>query len=192
MKILSKGSEGIIYLDENDSLGLGVKPYIIKFRPPKKYRHPKIDISLRKYRTRREFRILQKAFQLNISPKPLHLDEEKMMIAMEYIKGKPLSIKDLPSYLQDIAEIVNLLHDNNIIHGDLHPKNFILSQNKLYIVDFGLSFISNRVEDKAIDLFELKKLVKDYWPIFEQYYDNKEVLDRLRSIERRGRYKAQI
>ncbi|AAR38899.1 NEQ044 [Nanoarchaeum equitans Kin4-M] len=188
---IARGSEGIIYLDYNDSLGIGKKPYIIKYRPPKKYRHEKIDISLRKFRLRREYKILQKAYKITNTPEPYLMDENKFIIAMQYIEGQPLNVSNFVHYLKPMALIINTLHENNIIHGDLHPKNFILG-DKLYIIDFGLSFISNRVEDKAVDLYELRKLLKDRWEEFAQYYKNDEVLKRVEDIERRGRYKMQI
>jgi len=202
VKIIGRGSEGIIYLYERDLLNIGTSPYIVKVRPEKKYRHRLIDASLRKYRTRREAKILQKAHSLGINvPKVYKVNEKEYWIAMQYISGKPLEVRNFSNYLDEAARIVAKLHANNIIHGDLHPKNFIFSDNKLYIIDFGLAFISTRVEDKAVDLYELKKLLKEKWKIFEENYlresDNlgynaKETINRLEEIEKRGRYKLQI
>ena len=192
-KLIGKGSEGEIYLAENDPLEIGISRYIVKHRPRKKYRHEKIDSSLRKYRTRREAKILQKAKSLGINvPTVYKVDEKNFLIAMEYIEGKPLTIKNFTNYIKEMVEIIEQLHKNNIIHGDLHPKNFILSNKKLYIIDFGLSFISSRIEDKAVDLYELKKLLKENWEEFEKYYNIKEVIDKINEIEKRGRYKLQI
>lgn len=35
------------------------------------------------------------------------------------------------------------LHQQGIIHGDLTTSNMILKDNKLYLIDFGLSYIKS-------------------------------------------------
>ena len=197
MKLLSRGSEGFIYLVEADEFKIGIPKYIVKIRPERKYRHKLIDSSLRKYRTRREYKILTKAKSLGINvPEVYKVNEKEFWIAMQYIEGNTLTLNSFLKHLEKAAEIVANLHKANIIHGDLHPKNFIFS-NELYIIDFGLSFISKRIEDKAVDLFELRKLLKESWDKFAEVYkknyeEGNEVLKKLEEIERRGRYKMQI
>lgn len=44
---------------------------------------------------------------------------------------------------QEILLIVNNIHENRIIHGDLKPANFVFVKNKLRIIDFGISKILN-------------------------------------------------
>ncbi len=194
-KLIAKGSEGEIYLAENDPLEIGKEKYIIKFRRERKYRHKLIDESLRKYRTRREGKILVKAKRLGINvPEVYKVDEKKFLIAMEFVEGKPLTVKTFRNYVKEMAEIIKKLHENDIVHGDLHPKNFIRTDKGLYVIDFGLSFVSQRVEDKAVDLFELKKLLKsnNLWEEFAEVYGIEEVLRKLEEIEKRGRYKLQV
>src|SRR4030042_1167648 len=54
------------------------------------------------------------------------------------------------------AKIIQKL--SHIINGDLTTSNMILNpDNKLYFIDFGLSFHSNKIEDKAVDLHLLKQ-----------------------------------
>lgn len=71
----------------------------------------------------------------------------------------------------------------------------------IFFIDFGLGFISNKLEDKAVDLHLLKQALeakhykhcKELWNSIEQGYktskDSKAVLERLKAVERRGRYK---
>ena len=69
-------------------------------------------------------------------------------------------------------------------------------------IDFGLSFFSEKVEDKAVDLFLLDRALEtthlDVYPeIFEnvlegyqeEYDDADKVLSRLQLVEKRGRNK---
>ena len=68
-----------------------------------------------------------------------------------------------------IGQCIAKLHNGGVIHGDLTTSNILLkknldeynlSANDLYFIDFGLSTISNSVEDKAVDLFVLGILSK--------------------------------
>jgi len=71
---------------------------------------------------------------------------------------------------------------------------------KIFFIDFGLGFISQKTEDKAIDLHLLKQALeakhfenwKELWKEIEKSYkfkDSKIILERLRAVEKRGRYK---
>ena len=59
-----------------------------------------------------------------------------------------------------IGEAIGRLHANGVMHGDLTTSNVMLHKNVdniqldlncLYIIDFGLSYISENLEDKAVD-----------------------------------------
>ena len=70
-------------------------------------------------------------------------------IVQEYIEGHDLSQEILPgepicqlqaiSILQEILNILQFIHHNNIIHRDIKPANIIrrCSDNKLFLIDFG-------------------------------------------------------
>jgi len=71
---------------------------------------------------------------------------------------------------------------------------------KIFFIDFGLGFISQKSEDKAVDLHLLKQALeakhfenwKELWKEIEKSYkfkDSKIILERLRAVEKRGRYK---
>ncbi|MEK6841016.1 MAG: O-sialoglycoprotein endopeptidase, partial [Nanoarchaeota archaeon] len=57
MKIIKQGAEAILKLDKN---------ILIKERIPKSYRIKQIDDKLRKFRTKREANLLQKANFVNV------------------------------------------------------------------------------------------------------------------------------
>ena len=68
-------------------------------------------------------------------------------------------------------------------------------------IDFGLGFISHKFEDKAVDLHLLKQaleakhfkywkeLVKEVFKSYEKSKNSRIVLERLKAVEKRGRYK---
>ncbi len=197
-KQIAQGAEAIIHLD-NDSAT------IIKYRSEKRYRHKAIDDALRKARTRREAKVLQKLAQLKFpAPRLVHVDDEKKEIHMQHIKGKKVKDvlhEDHVLYAREIGKKVAELHANDIIHGDLTTSNMIQEQ-EIYFIDFGLSQFSGRAEDKAVDLWLLRRALesKHHW-IFEEcfhevlesykkhYAGAKDVLDRLKAVEQRGRHR---
>ena len=193
MKILKQGAESVILLD-NDK--------IIKERIKKSYRIPEIDDKIRKYRTRSEAKLLEKA-NVNV-PKILNVDENEMKIEMEYLNGDlvknifdDLKEKKRLALCKTLGEEISKLHSKDIIHGDLTTSNFILKNGKLYFIDFGLGFFSNKTEDRAVDLHLLKQALeskhyKHFKSSYQQilkHYEHKDVLKRLEKVESRGRYK---
>lgn len=202
-KNLSQGAEATITLSNNK---------VIKNRLLKKYRLKELDEKIRKSRTKREAKILEKAKSFGVNVPNLlfpHSSEDPFAIILEFIKGDKLSEK-LNSYkkekqsfvMQQLGKQVALLHKNDIIHGDLTTSNVILSNYKIFIIDFGLGFISKRLEDKAVDLHLIKQALEakhfQNWEFlfkeFEKGYkkdfkESKKVLEQLKKVESRGRYK---
>ena len=74
---------------------------------------------------------------------------------------------------------------------------------KVFFIDFGLGFHSQKIEDKAVDLHLIKEALEakhhsiyeqSFKSILEGYKSSKEstkVLKQLEAVEKRGRYKAQ-
>jgi tRNA A-37 threonylcarbamoyl transferase component Bud32 len=242
--IIQQGAEAII-LHEGKN--------IIKDRVSKKYRHPILDKKIIKQRTKSESKILEKANKLIPCPCPENINEinkEKFpnKIKMPFIEGKKLSENleqlDWRTICKVIGSQIAILHDNDIIHGDLTTSNMIWveyyeknsvsrksnpnpltinkksieeaelvqaskgtnsseakpSESKLYFIDFGLGFISKRIEDKAVDLHLIKQALeakhflihKEAEKIILENYnsrDKTQVLEQLKKVEARGRYK---
>jgi TP53 regulating kinase and related kinases len=192
MKEIARGAEAVIYLE---------KDRIIKHRLPKSYRIREIDETLRKKRTRRETKILEKLAIPH--PKLLNSDDKEMKIEMEYIDGEKLRDVLKVKLCKKVGEYVGLMHNENIIHGDLTTSNMILKGKEIYFIDFGLSYFSNKTEDKAVDLHLLKEaLLSKHYKEFEKAFKEvikgykktcrnaSEAISRLKKVEQRGRNKA--
>jgi len=194
MKLIQQGAEAKIYLD---------KDTIQKQRTKKGYRHPTLDKQIRTRRTRSETKILTKALAIKANV-PKVISSDKFNINIEYIPGDRLS-ETLNTYpekkqfavMQQLGTQLALLHKNNIIHGDLTTSNTILSSNQVFLIDFGLGFISTKTEDKAVDLHLIKQALEakhfqNHKELFNQFlktYNIKENIERLKVVEKRGRYK---
>lgn len=198
LKIIARGAEAII----SEQGG-----HLVKRRLKKEYRHPELDEKLRTLRTRHEAKLLEKMQKILPVPKVISVDEKNKEIILEKINGRKLSkilektrVKDIGKQL---GEIIAKMHENGVIHGDLTTSNMVLSKRKAYIIDFGLGFYSNRIEDRAVDLHVLREALyakhpesaKTCWGSFKKAYAKtpleKSVLIRLEQVEKRGRYKTQ-
>ena len=156
-KILARGAEAIISKQ-------GSK--VLKTRIPKSYRHPVLDEKLRKSRTKAEAKILTKLSKIVPVPKVLNIDEKNKELTIEYLPGKRLSdhldkLKNYKTICKQIGKSLSKIHDSGIIHGDLTTSNMILKNTKVYFIDFGLGFHSNRIEDKATDIHLIKEALED-------------------------------
>lgn len=194
MKILQKGAEADIFLENNK---------IIKIRNPKSYRLQIIDKKLRKSRTKSEAKIINKLQKIISVPKIIKTDNMEK-IEMEFIEGKKLSENlenlDWKEISKKLGETLTNLHNQNIVHGDLTTSNMILKNKKLYLIDFGLGFHSQKIEDKAVDLHLLKQALNaKHFSIFPEAFNIiiknykanqfKDIIKRIEVIEKRGRYR---
>ena len=197
--ILAKGAEAIIILSGD---------FVIKNRVKKSYRINELDEAIRKRRTKSEAKLLEKASKIISIPEIKKVDEKNKKITMDFIDGKKLSdhldsfsLKKQKEICRKIGENTAKLHDAEIIHGDLTTSNMILKNNKIYFIDFGLGFISHKFEDKAVDIHLLRQaleakhfrnweaLFNEVLKSYSKSEDSKIVLERLKAVERRGRYK---
>ncbi len=194
MEKLAQGAEAVIYLD-NDK--------IVKVRIPKKYRIKILDEKLRRYRTRREAKIISDMERIGVNA-PKILDKSDYEIHMEFIKGKKVSKildkENCKEICEAIGRNVAKMHDFGIVHGDLTTSNIILSNGKIYFIDFGLGQYSRKIEDKAVDLMVFRECLRSThteifdlaWKSFLKGYEEskefKVVLERMKKIEKRRRY----
>jgi TP53 regulating kinase and related kinases len=202
LKLIKKGAEADIYITSwNDQNS------ILKIRKKKDYRISSLDIRIRTLRTIREAKMISEVKSFGITtPLVYFVDEKKCEIYFQFIEGK--LIQDLPtkqiiSICKEIGRIVGILHKNGVMHGDLTTSNFILSQGRLVILDFGLSQKTDKVDDYAIDLRLFKEvlnsahaqIVDDAWGSFIQGYQKilgknltEKITNQVSVLEKRGRY----
>ena len=128
---------------------------------------------------------------------------------------------------QDLGDMLSKLHSENLIHGDLTPSNILLkikddtgsdllnnaeklilekkNYDDMYLIDFGLSSVSlsasSALEDKAVDLYVLKRAMISWNPKSEELFDKamniyknkcqngEEIINKYKNVEMRGRKK---
>lgn len=208
--LLKKGAEADLFLEEWHG-----RRAVMKMRVPKKYRLSKLDEQIRIYRTIHEPQLMHEAKRAGVpTPTIFLVDTRNTTIIMEYIEGvqvKRLLGEDTKNERRrlctKIGELIGKLHEHGIVHGDLTTSNMILnSEGKIFIVDFGLGEKKNELEAKGVDLHLMKRALQStHFRFAEECFDAviegyskfvdaetvKSVLEKIREIERRGRYVAE-
>ena len=208
--LIKKGAEASLYLANWHG-----RIVIMKKRLPKKYRLSELDGQIKTYRTIHEPQLIHEAKKTGVpTPTIFLVDVRNAIIIMEFIEGK--QVKQLLSEVSKserqrlcfkIGELIGRLHKYGIIHGDLTTSNMILnSEGKIFFVDFGLGEKSKELEARGVDLHLMKRTLQSthfrfakecFSAVFEGYSKvlgaetAKNVLDKIREIERRGRYVAE-
>ena len=192
-KNIAEGAEAKIFL-----IDIANKKYILKERIPKAYRAKELDDVILSKRIKSEVRLLNLTKETGVKCPIVYYSDSKKII-MEYlpfVESKSL-ILSKPNILKIIANDVVKLHKKGIVHGDLTLCNVLFDKknNLPYFIDFGLSFLSHKLEDKAMDLEVLREIIiadfsEKAWLIFEKEYakQSPEVIKHMEKIQKRKKY----
>jgi len=198
---LRKGAEA--ELVETSFLG---RKALLKDRVQKQYRVAPLDEKIRRERTKQEAILLHRAKELGVRTPVIYAIERKNCgITMEFVDGKrlkdALDKNNFSAHCQELGKQIAQLHSGALVHGDLTTSNVIVKEGALVFVDFGLGFFSEKIEDKAVDLLNLKKtfeathhsLMPKAWGEITASYckangEGKKVVLQVSEIEKRARY----
>ncbi|KAF9582708.1 TP53 regulating kinase [Lunasporangiospora selenospora] len=171
-QLIKQGAEAKVYLAP-----FCQRQTIIKERFAKAYRHPTLDKKLTSRRVVQEARCLTRCQKAFIdTPTVYMVDVDQSLIYMEYIEG--FSVRDylvtteggLPvsqsRLAKEIGQRLGLMHNIDVVHGDLTTSNLLMRQESqtVVLIDFGLSYVSNLIEDKAVDLYVLERAFSSTHP----------------------------
>ena len=204
--MFKKGAEANLYLT-----GWHGRTAVMKKRLRKEYRPQKLDEQIRRFRTIHEPQLMHEAKRAGVpTPMIFLVDVKNTTIIMEYIDGK--QVKQLLNAISEaerqrlclkIGNLIAQLHKCGLIHGDLTTSNMIAYGRKVFFVDFGLGDRSGEVEARGVDLHLMKRALEStHYDFAETCFKSvldgykgvlgaetaKSVLDKIREIERRGRY----
>jgi N6-L-threonylcarbamoyladenine synthase/protein kinase Bud32 len=167
-----------------------------KHRGPKGYRHPALDARLRRDRTVTEARLTSEARRHGV-PTPVVYDADIREAALELERVGEADLRDALTgpRVRTVARHLGTLHDAGVVHGDPTVRNVRVGE-RCHLIDFGLGYYSDSVEDFAMDLHVLRGSIRgtaaDADPLLaaavDAYDGPPDTLDRLREVEGRGRY----
>jgi len=203
--LIYTGAEAEIYIQE----WFG-ELAIRKQRIPKSYRVSLLDDNIRHLRTSHEATMLREVRKLGVAvPTVQHIDQESTSLIMDYISGRTLkeelhivSKSERRTRCRALGELLAVMHLGGVVHGDVTLSNVISQNGKLFMIDFGLGNFSKEDEAMGIDLLLLKRSIRSTHYMFhtelfrsfvEGYRDvrgrkSDEILEKMREVERRGRY----
>lgn len=198
MELISRGAEADIYRGKWSGIDA-----IYKIRISKPYMIPELDERLRKERTIREAKMIVAAREAVPTPHIFYVG--KAMIIMEDV-GKIRLKEELnsnPARARILGECLGKLHSIGIMHGDPNTSNVIFNKanGEWYIIDFGLSVRTKRFEDFATDVHLVNEVfIVQHQDVYEDAFksfldgyssvagDTKRIVEKVKEIERRGRY----
>jgi len=178
---------------------------VVKRRVPKRYRHPELDRALRRDRTIAEARLTSEARRAGV-PTPLvyDVDVPAATLTLGYAGERDLAADLDGRWTAAVGRHLARLHGAGIVHGDPTTRNVRIEggdgdDGRATLIDFGLASHTGHVEDHAMDLHVFEGSVRatatDPDPLIEAFEagyaeaGDGDVLDRLRDVEGRGRYR---
>lgn len=205
-RLIYKGAEAEIYLEA----WMG-ELVIRKTRTRKPYRLNELDEAVRRARTSNEAGLMHEVRKLGVPvPTIQRIDQQKSTLIMEFVKGPTLKeeLSQLPLVkgrllCNSLGQLLGLMHQGGIVHGDMTISNVLSEDGKLFIIDFGLGNFSSEVEDRGVDLLVLNRAMKSthysihttlFQAVLKGYFKTtgkrlgEATFHKMKEIERRGRY----
>lgn len=140
-------------------------------------------------RCRREIRLLERLSKINLPFIPrTHLTNvtdgivvtDKLDMIMRTYLRRNIKHRDLLGVLlTDLFNALTMLHQNGIVHGDIHMSNIMIQDGRVFLIDFGDSFFST---DPTLDFLRLKHRVLAHIENWEELI-LREKLNNPRSLE---------
>jgi N6-L-threonylcarbamoyladenine synthase/protein kinase Bud32 len=206
-----RGAEATVEVAAADG---GADRRVVKRRVRKRYRHPELDRTLRRDRTVAEARLTNEARRAGV-PTPLvyDVDLRRSTLTLQYAGDRDLAADLDERWTAAVGRHLARLHGAGIVHGDPTTRNVRIDGSaaasgtdgatnddaRTTLIDFGLAYHTGHVEDHAMDLHVFEGSVRatatDPIPLIEAFEagyaeaGDGAVLDRLREVEGRGRYR---
>jgi len=169
-----------------------------------------LDDSIRHQRTSHEATMLREVRKLGVAvPTVQHIDQDSSSLIMDYISGRTLKEElhvvpksERRKRCRTLGELLAVMHLGGIVHGDITLSNVISQDGKLFIIDFGLGNFTKEVESMGVDLLLLNRSIRSthylfYTDLFKSFIEgyrqatgpkSNEIVEKMREVERRGRY----
>ncbi|KAF2686723.1 kinase-like protein [Lentithecium fluviatile CBS 122367] len=143
LTLLTQGAEALVY---KTTFLTPTTPCVVKYRPPKPYRHPTLDKRLTKARLLAEARVLVRCKKEGVAvPGVLGADWESGWLVLGWVEGRTVrkvldgwaervkgrkegdaEDEDILDLMRRVGRCVGRLHDIGVCHGDLTTSNLML------------------------------------------------------------------
>lgn len=185
---------------------------VIKRRLPRQYRHPVLDAKLRQERTIMEARLTSEARRHGV-PTPIvrGIDLSQSLLRIERVGDADLDKALTRKRVQAVGHHLATLHEAGLVHGDPTTRNVRVttrgmnddggadvSKRRTYLIDFGLGYYTDDIEDFAMDLHVFggsldgtaanPRAMREAAATGYRMVGDERVLSHLEEIAERGRY----
>ncbi|KAF9739002.1 hypothetical protein PMIN06_012325 [Paraphaeosphaeria minitans] len=141
LEVLTQGAEALVY---RSVFLTPHTPCVVKYRPPKPYRHPVLDRRLTKARLLAEARVLVRCKRDGVDvPRVLGADWEAGWLVLEWVEGRTVrgvldgwaergaSVEEgVVGLMGRVGRAVGRLHGIGVVHGDLTTSNLMVRQGE--------------------------------------------------------------
>jgi formylglycine-generating enzyme required for sulfatase activity/tRNA A-37 threonylcarbamoyl transferase component Bud32 len=155
---IGSGAMGCVYKAKDTRLGniVAVKQMLSSFTNPQEIQHAETRFKeeakmLSALRHQGLPKVIDYSDKEPSTGKPLHF------LVMEFIEGKdlrtiihergqkPFPVDEVLDYFRQILDILHYLHTHipPIVHRDLNPRNIMVQNGKIFLVDFGIAKLFN-------------------------------------------------
>lgn len=93
----------------------------------------------------------------------LEINGDKITTYEQYIEGQTfqqlidngqfITKHQLDSYIEQLVIMLQILHQNDIIHKDIKPDNIVINDDIVYLIDFNISRMYKQMQSKDTQLF---------------------------------------
>jgi len=126
------------------------------------------------------------------------VDDREAALTLERVGDADLVAELTEPRVRDVGRHLAACHAAGFVHGDPTPRNARVADDRTYLIDFGLGYHTEDIEDYAMDLHVFEGSLagtsddaSSLAAAFEDAYcetGDPAVVDQLREIEGRGRY----
>ncbi|KAK7186166.1 hypothetical protein DPSP01_000765 [Paraphaeosphaeria sporulosa] len=141
LEVLTQGAEALVY---KSTFLTPQTPCVVKYRPPKPYRHPVLDRRLTKARLLAEARVLVRCKRDGVDvPGVLGADWEAGWLVLEWVEGRTVRAvldgwaergaqeeEGVLGLMRRVGRAVGRLHGIGVVHGDLTTSNLMVRQDE--------------------------------------------------------------
>ncbi len=105
-------------------------------------------------------RIFGESLKSRLSSYHEGLSSTLLLMEMFFLRRMVLDFRE-DELAQEVGKAIAIMHDAEIVHGDLTTSNILLRSNDrkldIVLIDFGLGSMKPSIEEKAVDLYVLER-----------------------------------
>lgn len=128
----------------------------------------------------REIFWLKRFHDLDFIPTLVGVNDDRKVIATKFVGHKATKLNIPDDFEEQLDNINKKLKEYNCQHNDINDDNFLIADNKIYLIDFGwTTFINDSIENMNVEyaLFASHEKLNIFPKELNQFFLNNKKLD---------------